>query len=207
MAKTHWKELMNSPYLGVYSLKDNKNIIATIKNTKDEEIVGEGGRADRKPVVYFYEDIKPMVINATNAKVLAKLCKSNFIDDWKNVKVEIFADKVRFRGEFIEGLRVKESVSEPPIQCDACQSDITASSGMTTSQMAAYTKKRYGKKLCAKCAMQAKQEQDKPKQSEPNQSEPKQTDAKLPIAKPTEKDNGNKQSQTERRSESDGATQ
>lgn len=203
MAKTHFKKLMNPNYLGAYSLDDGEDIILTIRNVKKEDVIGADGKKEECMVCYWKEsNTLPMIVNATNAKTIAKLLKTPYIEEWTGQKIQIGTERVKAFGEVVEALRVRKTLPEPPIQCDACQSDITASSGMTTSQMSAYTKKRYGKKLCAKCAMQAKQEQDKPKPTEP-----KQADAKLPIAKPTEKDNGNEQSQTERRSESDGATQ
>jgi len=50
-----------------------------------------------------------MVLNATNSSVIAKLTGSSFVEDWVNVKVELFILRnIRFGKDTVEGIRIKE---------------------------------------------------------------------------------------------------
>lgn len=158
MAKTHFKKLMNPNYLGAYSLEDGADITLTIRVVKKEDVIGTDGKKEECMVCYWQEkNTLPMIINATNAKTIAKLLKTPYVEEWAGQKIQIGTERVKAFGEIVEALRVRKILPEPPIQCDACKSNITASSGMTTSQMAAYTSKKYGAKLCAACATKAAQ--------------------------------------------------
>jgi len=56
--------------------------------------------------------LKPMILNATNSKMLKTLTDSPFIDDWQNVAVTVFVDSnVKFGRETMEGLRIRAGVA------------------------------------------------------------------------------------------------
>ena len=65
---THWKTQFNYDYLGAYSLPDGKDIILTIRETKREQVVGASGKKEECFVAYFFENVKPMILNRTNCK-------------------------------------------------------------------------------------------------------------------------------------------
>lgn len=106
--KTHWKKAFNSNYLGVADLPNYKDIVATIKYVKLEEAKGtkEGGL---KNIAHFVENIKPMILNVSNSDAVRKLAGgSRFIEDWKNVKVQIFVqENVRAFGTVTDALRIR----------------------------------------------------------------------------------------------------
>jgi hypothetical protein len=53
------------------------------------------------------EALKPMILNATNSKMLKDITGSPFIDDWNGVPVTVYVDpSVRFGRETVEGLRI-----------------------------------------------------------------------------------------------------
>ena len=61
-------------------------------------------------------------------------------------------------GETVDGIRIRTKLPEDvKIPCAECGQMITPAFSMGVSQLAAYTKKKYGKTLCAECA-QAKKE-------------------------------------------------
>ena len=60
--------------------------------------------------------LKPMILNATNSKVMHKITGSHFIDDWNNVNVIVYVDpNVKNRGEIVEGLRLKAVPKRPDV--------------------------------------------------------------------------------------------
>ena len=90
---THWKKLHNPDYLGVYALEVGKDLTATIREIKNEMVIGANGKKEECSVMYFSEpNIKPMIVNATNFKTMQKLFKSHFIEKCRGAKIHIFAD-------------------------------------------------------------------------------------------------------------------
>ena len=157
MSETHYKKLINPDYLGAYSLEPGQDMILTIKEVKREMITGTGGKKEECPVCHWQENQKPMIMNVTNMKTIAKLY-GPYIEKWPGQKVQIYASTTKFGGDTVECLRIrKDPPQEVKIACEECGQFIQPAFNMKISDLAAYTKKKYGKNLCAECA-QAKKE-------------------------------------------------
>jgi len=158
--RTHWKKLTNPNYIGTYSLPEGQDMVLTIKDVKQEMVVGADGKQEQCVTCYFKEEAKPMIMNKTNLKMIAKLLGSDYIQDWPGHKIQIGSEKVRAFGTTTEALRVREKLpAEKKIKCEACGEIIIGAFGMDAEELAAYTKKSYGKELCSKCAQKMKEEQ------------------------------------------------
>ena len=94
-------EAFPSKYLKASDLQ-NRSWTVTIKNCAIEEI----GDHDRKPVLYFQEAEKGMVLNRTNADTIA-LHLSNDTDRWIGMKIEMFSQAVQFQGRTVPAIRVR----------------------------------------------------------------------------------------------------
>ena len=160
MSKTHWKKLNNPDYLGAYALEPGQELIATMKVVGKEIVTGPDGKKEECTVIHFQEkDIKPMILNVTNAKTIQKIYKTPYIEEWAGRKIQIYADNVKAFGELVEALRIRSFIpkeEEPkknePIYCADCASEIEPFGKMDAVGMASYTYKKYGKRLCADCA-------------------------------------------------------
>ena len=158
MSETHWKKLINPDYLGAYSLDPGKDMILTIKQVRKEMITGTGGKQEECTVCHWAEDQKPMILNVTNCKTIAKLAGTPYIEKWSGLRIQIGADVTKFGGDLVECLRVrKEKPEDAKIACAECGQMIAPAFSMSVTQMAAYTKKKYGKNLCAECAKAKKE--------------------------------------------------
>lgn len=178
MSLTHWKQLANYNYLGAYSIEGGKDLILTISNVRQEEVIGGDGKKEDCIVCYFADADKPMILNATNAKMIQKLLKTPYIEEWAGHKIQIGIEKVKAFGDVVEALRVRKFLPKAEsIKCESCKKDIVAANGMSAEQLAAYTASKYKKKLCAPCATKAAAQQSAPKQAEPKQTEPEVTEA------------------------------
>lgn len=161
--KTHWKKLTNPNYLGAYSIEDGRDLILTIKNVREEQVTGTDGKKDDCVVCYFYENVKPMILNSTNMKMIAKLYRTNYIEEWVGKKIQVGVEQVRAFGDIVDALRVRKAIPhekpdpEQTVFCDGCNKNITPSNGLSALQLAAYTSKKYGRSLCAECAKKAAQ--------------------------------------------------
>ena len=158
MSETHYKKLINPDYLGAYSLDPGKDMVLTIKTVKREVITGAGGKKEECPVCHWAENEKPMVLNMTNMKTIAKMY-GPYIEHWAGKRVQIYASTTKFGGDTVECLRIRKDPPEDvKIPCEECGQMITPAFSMSVTQLAAYTEKKYGKKLCAECAKAKKEE-------------------------------------------------
>jgi hypothetical protein len=113
--KTHWKKAFNKDYLGACDL-DDKDLVAVIDHVEVKPIKDTSGGEENRNVAIFKGKIKPMVLNVTNCKIVRKFTGSSFIEDWKDVAVQIYIEEVKAFGEMTDGLRIrkKQPVIEKP---------------------------------------------------------------------------------------------
>ena len=164
--KTHWKNLYNPNYFGCYCFADDNDIVLTIRKVTRELVTGEGGKQEECTVMYFKENVKPLICNKTNCKAISKLFKTPYIEEWSGRRIQLYPDRnVKFGRDIVEGVRVRPFhpavEEEKEIKCGECGNVIEKFENMTPQQLAAYTAKKYGKPLCAACAAKAKAEIEK----------------------------------------------
>jgi len=156
MSQTHWKKLHNPDYIGAYALEPGKDMILTIKSVKNENVVGPDGKKEECMVMTFMENnVKPMIVNSTNAKTIEKLYKTPYIEEWQGRKIQLFVDKIKAFGEQVEALRIRPKVPNQAVtttKCADCEHEIQAFGNMSAEKMSQYTYSKYGKPLCSECA-------------------------------------------------------
>lgn len=112
--KTHYKKLQHPDYLGAYALEPNQELIATIKEVKNEIVTGSDGKKEECIVAFFShpKDTKPMILNSTNCKTIAKVHGTPYIEDWQGKRIQLYATPVKAFGETVEALRIRPFVPE-----------------------------------------------------------------------------------------------
>ena len=134
-------------------------ITVTVKDYSIENI-RTASTTSKKGVLYFNENIKPLIVNKSKLKPLVN--KYGFeVESWIGKQITLYFDPtVKFGKEITGGIRVK--IPEPKTlvkpKCEKCGKDINGTQKMTPQQMAAYVKSKYGQELCAECATAAAQE-------------------------------------------------
>lgn len=108
--KTHWKKLINPDYIGAYSLNEGEDLTVKIDYVQVEEITGTGGKKEHCTVAHLVNE-KPMILNVTNSKSIAKLY-GPYIEDWQGKRITLFASTTRLAGETVECLRIRPKVAE-----------------------------------------------------------------------------------------------
>ena len=149
-------------FLGSWDVMDGE-ITLTISDFKEEVIEGDKGRKEKKCILYFAEkDRKPMVLNLTNRKMLAKLYHTVNSEKLKGKHVTIGTDKVKAFGGVHDALRIRPVVPAQAstaqaveIKCEECGKAVTAAYNMSPDKLVQYTKQKYGKAICAACAEKA----------------------------------------------------
>jgi len=116
--KTHYRKVFKSDHLGAADLEEmleeKKRLIFKIKVVKQEYGTKVAGKKIDANIAYFEDvKIKPLVLNATNSKQMAKFAGSKFVEDWAGLTIELYIDaSVKMKGETVGGVRIK---SELPV--------------------------------------------------------------------------------------------
>jgi len=112
--KTHFRKAFNSPYLSSADIVGPTTLTVqhvslekdSTKKTKDWFNTAHFAEQELRPG----EKLKPMILNATNSKMMRDLCDSPYINDWLDIRVEIYVDHgVRFGRETVDGLRIRKA--------------------------------------------------------------------------------------------------
>jgi hypothetical protein len=97
-----------SDYLKAADL-DGKQVVYTITSVKVEEI---GQERDQRPVVYFEETEKGLVLNKTNSRTISDEYGLE-TDDWAGRRIALYEKMVEFSGKEVPAIRVKVAKAKP----------------------------------------------------------------------------------------------
>lgn len=125
--KTHYRKAFDSPYLSSADIVEptiltiSRAVLENDKTQKTKDVFNTAYFEEKE--LRPGEKLKPMILNATNSKMLKSITGSPFLEDWAGVKVTVFVDKnVRFGKESVEGLRISPArVTKPALTPDKTQ--------------------------------------------------------------------------------------
>lgn len=147
----------NPNYLGSWDLEElpNRELTLTIAKIVDEKVLGAEGRESVCTVCHWTDTAyKPMILNVSNKKAIAKLYKTKDTEKLKGKAVTIGIEKVKAFGDIYDALRIRPRIPAVNValpKCENCGKEIGAYGTMTPEQVAAYAVKKYGKRLCTEC--------------------------------------------------------
>jgi hypothetical protein len=110
-SKTHYRKAFDSPYLSSADIVEPTTLTVKCvrletdrtKKTKDKFNTAHFVENELRPG----ENLKPMILNATNSKTMKSLTGSAFIEDWNNVRITVYVEpNVKFGKDSVEGLRI-----------------------------------------------------------------------------------------------------
>lgn len=115
MANTdiHWRSVYKSDFLASWDL-DDKDELLTIDFAERKECTLARGK-EIKVVLNFKEktlsngvELKPMICNPTNAKIITRFAKSGILADWSGYSILISVKENKGKVGNAEGLTIKE---------------------------------------------------------------------------------------------------
>lgn len=114
MAKTNFRQIVNPDFIGAYTLDNQDNgyneVAGTILRCELREVTDMSGKAMR--IVATNTLGKPMIIKATNGKVLQEITGSKYFEDWVNVPVIFWvALNVKSPQGRVDALRLKRQTA------------------------------------------------------------------------------------------------
>ncbi len=178
--ETSLKRYFDTDYIGAYSIDEGIEPILTIDSLWHGDLTLGGGRSEHHVLLKFkeahvhgVEEVKPLILNATNRKTLKKVYGDDSASALEGRKIQLFIDpKVRDPqdGGFTEGLRIRPFIPKTTVtttKCTDCDKEIQAAGKLTAQQVAQYTYSKYGKSLCSDCATKVKAAEDAQKIADP----------------------------------------
>lgn len=90
---TDYRSLYDKDFIGAWDIKD-KDVIVTITKVIGGNLVGQGGRKTKKPVVYMRGTEKGFAINATNGKTIARMY-GNHVEEWVGKRIALYKSTTR----------------------------------------------------------------------------------------------------------------
>jgi hypothetical protein len=83
------------------------DVVATIKDVQLEKLKSRERGEEDKPVMYFKDLPKGLIVNKTNWAICAKLFASDDSDDWRGERIALTTVEVDAFGEVVKAIRIK----------------------------------------------------------------------------------------------------
>lgn len=127
--KTHYRKAFNSPYLSAADIVEpmvfqvHHVVLEKDKTKKTTDLFNTIYWVEKE--IRTGEELKPMILNATNSRTMKNLTGSPYIDDWGGTHVTVYVDSnVRFGRDTVEGLRIateKPRMQKPELKREGQQ--------------------------------------------------------------------------------------
>lgn len=169
----------NSEYLGSEDIAPKSEPILTIEGLWNGMVTLQRGK-ENKDVLTFVEksvdgilNVRPLIINATNRKILRKLYGDTTAETLIGKRIQLYVDhNVRDPqdGGKTDGVRIRQKTPPPPkgiiFICADCKQQITDFDKYSVAQIVGITQKRYGVTLCYECSSKRKKAESEDKLDE-----------------------------------------
>jgi hypothetical protein len=83
-----------------------EDTLVTINEVGAETFQDDDGTKRKKPILYFKESVKPLILNRTNFTRIAEIAGDE-TDDWHGTRLILYPDTVSMRGKSVATIRVR----------------------------------------------------------------------------------------------------
>jgi len=105
----HWRSMMDSEWLRACDLAGREPTVI-ISKVVGGQVVGEGGKKSKKPILFFKGKDKPLAIGATIGKTIQGLYGPN-TEGWIGKAIQLYTTTTNSTGgEVVECIRVRNVV-------------------------------------------------------------------------------------------------
>lgn len=118
--KTHYRKAFDSPYLSSADIVEpttitiNRVTLEIDRTKKSKELFNTAHFTEKE--LRPGEKLKPMILNATNSKMLANITGSSFIEDWADTRITVYVERgIKFGRDTVDGLRVMPAATRKVI--------------------------------------------------------------------------------------------
>lgn len=100
-----YRTMFDKEHLGAWDLQ-GRDVTVIIESVKAGQLVGEGGKKAKKPILKFEGKEKTMACNVTNARAIAGMYGTD-TTKWCGQKITIYPTVTQFGGKEVECIRVR----------------------------------------------------------------------------------------------------
>ena len=184
----------DSEYLGAEDIEPGTEPVLTIAALYNGMITLARGK-EKHDVISFVEErvpgsinnVRPLVVNATNRKTLRKIYRSVTAETLVGKRVQLYLEhNVRdpSTGDKVDGIRIRPHIPDgkaaAPLKCEECGKNVAGMGNFTAEQIADNARKKYGRCLCVECSQKAKAELEAQQQAQATANVP------APVAEPAD---------------------
>ncbi len=87
----------------------DEELTLTISKVDLVELEDKKGETQQKPVIYFSDQKKGLIVNKTNWKIIAEVTGEEESDNWVGKKITLFTLDVDAFGDIVAAIRVKKT--------------------------------------------------------------------------------------------------
>lgn len=152
-----YRKFMDKNYLGSWDVPDGEDLILTIHHCEQNDVQNERG-TEKKLVLYFVEDYKPMILNTVNSESISEAHGSKKVENWKGKRIAIFTEKVKAFGSMKDALRIRPfppKVTE--VFCEDCGQLVKPHDGYSVNKIVKRSQALFGKDYCWDCSLKHKE--------------------------------------------------
>ena len=156
-----YRRYNNKTYLGHWDLPDDEDLIVTIAGVKFEDVRNASGTTEKQKVMYFEEDVKPLILNKKkNPGSITKALGTPKMEMWRGRRIALYVGEERTSEDGL-AVRIRDyPPKETKAYCDNCGSLIEPHGSYSVNKIVTMSKAKYGQALCWDCAS-ARKEADK----------------------------------------------
>ena len=140
MSKTHIDKLRNPNYLGGWDLQDENgktnDIVVTIKEVKSEFVFNQKAQMEEPVLTVFFNECKPIILNATNRKTLKKVTDTSYIEEMAGKRIQLTTKRIKAFGEFHDAIRIVNAVPTAIEKVDIAKCKNTLNEAKTLPELA-----------------------------------------------------------------------
>ena len=139
MSKTHIDKLRNPNYLGGWDLQDENgktnDIIVTIKEVKSEFVFNQKEQMEEPVLTVFFNECKPIILNATNRKTLKKVTDTSYIEEMAGKCIQLTTKRIKAFGDFHDAIRIVNVVPTVIEKVDISKCKTTLNEAKTLQEL------------------------------------------------------------------------
>ena len=125
---------VSDAYPSKYLKADDLNGQSTIVTIAKVEIEQLGQDNERKPVAYFEEQEKGLVLNKTNAEMIVHFTGQDDMDAWAGSKIGLYTTPVKFQGRLVDSIEVAELSSMTRSEIERTKAFVSRNSPVMKSE-------------------------------------------------------------------------
>lgn len=103
------RALFDKAYLYAYDLQ-GRDVTVKIVKVSGGTLVGQGGKSNKKPILFFEGKEKGLAINITNARTIASMYGSFDSDKWIGKWVTLYPTTTTFGSQTVDCIRIRPEI-------------------------------------------------------------------------------------------------